>query len=181
MYTGRNASFEIPNKTSHRQNLRWDWNWFTHFNSVKIGLMVTAWLKIHIDNLTTLYQNRILEVSFFVHISQCKILQLSLTFRNAWTKFHLNYSPSCLQTIWFFMSTGGPTCQRLLMMCRRCPRPSGPTYLGSIYLLLLYIPAITLNSSEGLMYVCFGEERSEYIVYCLKLTYYILVRLNTYW
>ena len=120
----------------HRQNLRWDWNWFTHFNSVKIVLMVTAWLKIHIDNLTTLYQNRILEVSFFVHISQCKILQLSLTFRNAWTKFHLNHSPSCLRTIWFFMSTGGPTCQRLLMMCRRCPRPSGPTYLGSIYLLL---------------------------------------------
>ena len=124
-------------KLPHR-HIRWDWNWITHFNSVKIVLMVTAWLKIHIDNLTTLYQNRILEVSFFVHISQCKILQLSLTFRNAWTKFHLNYSPSCLRTIWFFMSTGGPTCQRLLMMCRRCPRPSGPTYLGSIYLLLLW-------------------------------------------
>ena len=120
----------------HRQNFRWDWNRITHFNSVKIVLMVTAWLKIHIDNLTTLYQNRILEVSFFVHISQCKILQLSLTFRNVWTKFHLNYSPSCLRTIWFFMNIGGPTCQRLLMMCRRCPRPSGPTYLGSIYLLL---------------------------------------------
>ena len=124
-------------RSPHHHKSRWDWNWIiTHFNSVKIVLIVTAWLKIHIDNLTTLYQNRILEVSFFVHISQCKILQLSLTFRNAWTKFHLNYSPSCLRTIWFFMSTGGPTCQRLLMMCRRCPRPSGPTYLGSIYLLL---------------------------------------------
>ena len=131
MYNGRNAYYRSLITSSRLLNIiRRDWNWITHFNPVKIVVLPTAWLKIHIDNLT------ILEVSF-LH-SYSAVQDLATIFN---IKKYLNKIPLKLFSIWspnylVFHEHWWPYLSAVTNDVPTLPPPSGPTYLGSIYLLL---------------------------------------------